>query len=404
MRNQVTVLENLLFLVHRIPFPPNKGDKIRSYHLLRWLAKSYRVFLGAFIDDGSDWRHVDDAQVMCAETCFLPLHSTRGKIRSLKGFMSGQALTLPYYFDTRMQQWVNNVVESQGIEMVLIFSSAMAQYVEHLPIATKLIDFVDVDSDKWLQYSKGKRWPSNWIYKRESQRLFEFERRIANQFDWSIFVSGDEADLFRKMVPEASKRITSVENGVNADYFSPYQDFENPYTDGESVLVFTGAMDYWANADAVIWFANEVFPKIYKDNQQARFYIVGGKPLDTVQRLNHLNGVVVTGAVKDVRPYVKHAHLSVAPMRIARGIQNKVLEAMAMAKIVVATTAAMEGIRALPQMDLMVADDPLVMVENALNGLIRKPEQVFSQRNRQIVIDHYSWDQKFEEFASVLNS
>ena len=164
-------MEELLFLAHRIPYPPNKGDKIRSWHILKHLARSYRVHLGAFVDDPGDWRYRDRIEQLCASTCLLPLHPAAAKLSSLGGLLSGTALSLSYFRDRRMQRWVNTMLERSEIQKVFVFSSPLAQYVltATSPEMRRVIDFVDVDSDKWRQYAERKRWPFSWLYRREGR-------------------------------------------------------------------------------------------------------------------------------------------------------------------------------------------------------------------------------------------
>ena len=123
-------MHSLLYLVHRIPFPPNKGDKIRSYHLLKYLSKYYRVFLGTFIDDALDWQYVDGLNSLCEQVYVQPIKGFPATIKSLKGLLVGQPLTLPYYNNFRMKNWVNDTIAKQKIDRIVVFSSAMAQYVD----------------------------------------------------------------------------------------------------------------------------------------------------------------------------------------------------------------------------------------------------------------------------------
>ncbi|VAX04937.1 FIG137776: Glycosyltransferase, partial [hydrothermal vent metagenome] len=273
-------MEDLLFLTHRIPYPPNKGDKIRSFNLLKQLVKDYRVHLGTFIDDPVDWQYVAELDKLCGQTCYEGLNPLFAKLRSTRGFLTGEALTVPYYQNARMRKWVDATLREHAIKRVLVFSSAMCQYLlqDSASHTRRVVDFVDIDSDKWQQYSESLKWPMSWLYKRESKTLLTFERRVARQFDASIFVSEAESDMFKKLAPESASRVGYIENGVDADYFSQSHNLQNPYTPEERVLVFTGAMDYWANADAVVWFAQTVFPKILQQVPDARFYIVGGRP------------------------------------------------------------------------------------------------------------------------------
>ncbi|MCA1979528.1 MAG: TIGR03087 family PEP-CTERM/XrtA system glycosyltransferase, partial [Thiobacillus sp.] len=336
--------DGLLFLAHRIPFPPNKGDKIRSFHLLRHLAKRYAVHLGAFVDDPDDWRHAEALQAHCASIRLVPLHPRRAKLASLAGLVTGEALTLPYYRSAALKTWAAQLARDGTVTRGLAFSSAMAQFMP--PLARRVLDMVDVDSDKWTQYAPTQRWPLSWIYAREGRRLAAWEARVAESFDATLLVSHDEATLLQARVPHARSRIGAFENGVDAEYFSPEGVYPNPYPEGASGIAFTGAMDYWPNIDAVIWFAERIFPAVREAVPGACFAIVGSRPADAVMQLARQPGVVVTGSVPDVRPYLAHAACAVAPLRIARGVQNKVLEAMAMGCPVVATAQAAEGIRA----------------------------------------------------------
>lgn len=349
-------MQNLLFLAHRLPYPPNKGDKIRSYHLLKFLAGRYRIYLGAFIDDPADRVHVDALRQWCADVKVVELNTRQTKLVSLRGLLTGEALTLPYYRHTRLSGWVRNVVSNSTIDVAVAFSSAMAQYVPR-DIPVRLMDMVDVDSDKWAQYAPTKPWPLSWLYRREARKLGEWESSVARDFDASFLVSSDEAAHLKRMASEAAGKIDWFENGVDAAYFQPDPAMSSPYPDSAIPIVFTGAMDYWPNIDAVDWFAREIFPKVRDAIPNAMFAIVGSNPSDAVKALDALPGVWVTGRVGDVRPYVKHAACAVAPLRLARGVQNKVLEAMAMARPVVASPQAAEGISAHTGTDLIVAEN-----------------------------------------------
>lgn len=395
-------MKEILFLAHRIPYPPNKGDKIRSFNLLRVLSKSYGVHLGAFVDDPEDWQHISKLERFCVNTRLLPLHPMRAKFRSLEGFVTGEPLTVPYYSDRRMAAWVNGLVRKGRIDSAVVFSSAMAQYLEGYQDVRRIIDFVDVDSDKWRQYAENKRWPASWVYRREAERLFIYDRRIANRFDTSVFVSEAEAAFFCGLAPETSDRVIAVENGVDTDYFCDSEPYPNPYPPGAEVVVFTGAMDYWANVDAVNWFAVEVFPEIRRTRGSAEFFVVGARPTEAVRALGRQAGVTVTGAVEDIRPFLRYAHLAVAPLRIARGIQNKVLEAMAMGKPVLASPAAMEGIAVEPELDVMTVERARDWAEQALRILGASAAPIQSEKNRAFVTRRYSWSSSLGRLAALL--
>jgi len=395
-------MEELLFLAHRIPYPPNKGDKIRSWHILKHLARSYRVHLGAFVDDPGDWRYRDRIEQLCASTCLLPLHPIASKVSSLSGLLQGTALSLSYFRDRRMQHWVNTMLERPGIQKVFVFSSPLAQYVLNTtsPEMRRVIDFVDIDSDKWRQYAEHKHWPFSWLYRREGETLLKFEQAVAREFDASIFVSAEEADLFRWLVPDAADSIGYLENGVDHDYFKPDAGYQDPYAGCREVLVFTGAMDYWANIDAVKWLAQEVFPQVRNVVQTARFAIVGARPSREVRALASDRCVMVTGSVKDIRPYLAHARVAVAPLRIARGVQNKVLEAMAMARPVVATRVAVEGIDIAGKDGLEIADDKHEFAEKLI-ALLKSPTSPLVMSSREWVCQRYDWERNLDKLQDL---
>jgi sugar transferase (PEP-CTERM/EpsH1 system associated) len=383
-------VENLLLLIHRMPYPPNKGDKIRSYHLLKHLAQHYRVHLATFIDDEDDWQHVPLVQALCASSYFGKLNPLTGKLRSLSALASSRSLSFDYYRSGEMQAWVDQTMAAHKIDRVLVFSSPMAQYAENYPAARRVVDFCDVDSDKWRQYAGQKPWPMSWLYRREADTLLAYERHVAATCDASLFVSDPEAALFRTLAPESAAKIGYFNNGVDTDYFSPERAYERPYGAGERALVFTGAMDYWPNIDAVQWFANEIFPQLYAATPALRFYIVGARPSAAVTALGQLPGVTVTGTVPDVRPYIHHAEVTVAPLRIARGIQNKVLEAMAMARPMVVSPQALEGIDALPGTELLLADGAAAFI-STLSSLVATPNAALGSAARSKVERQYSW-------------
>lgn len=380
-------MEGLLFLAHRIPFPPNKGDKIRSFHLLRHLSARYEIHLGAFVDDPDDWQYQDALEQYCASIKLIQLHPRRARLASLAGLLTGDALTLPYYRNRELARWAQELAAAGKVTRGLAFSSAMAQFMP-ASLSRRVLDMVDVDSDKWTQYAPAQRWPLAWVYAREGRKLAEWEARVARDFDATLLVSRDEAELLQTRAPAARHKIGAFENGVDADYFSPARDYPNPFAPGVQGVVFTGAMDYWPNIDAVIWFAERIFPAVRDAVPAAQFTIVGSRPGETVGALARQPGVVVTGSVPDVRPYLAHAACAVAPLRIARGVQNKVLEAMAMARPVVASAQAAEGIRAEAGRDFDLAQGE---AEFAHAVVARLKTVSAAAHARDCVLAHYDW-------------
>lgn len=394
-------MEDLLFLAHRIPYPPNKGDKLRSFHLLKFLSRRYRVHLGAFVDSPDDWRHVDTVKLLCAETYFPKLNPVFARLRSIPSLGRGESLTVRYYRDVSLARWTESIMQRYAIRRILTFSSAMAQYVMNAQGVCKVADMVDVDSVKWQRYALDKSWPLSWIYRREGRTLLEFERRVAETFNASVFVSATEARLFSNLAGVSAARVLHVSNGVDTEYFSPDAEYENPYGDARRILVFTGAMDYWPNVDAVQWFAMTVLPRIRQLWSDARLFIVGARPVADVVRLGTYPGITVTGTVPDVRPYIAYASAVVAPLRIARGIQNKVLEGMAMGRTVIASPGAAEGIDATPGLELAVAstaDDYVAAIGSVFAGTCD-----LGCRARTRAVRSYSWEMNLSKMAMLLD-
>jgi sugar transferase (PEP-CTERM/EpsH1 system associated) len=395
-------VSDLLFLAHRIPYPPNKGDKIRSWNFLRHLAERRRVHLGCFIDDPADHEHEGTLRRICGECCFVPLQPRRNRALSARGLLTGAPLTLPYYDSRKLRAWTRDVVNRLQPRQIFFFSSAMAQFDVATPYAARrVLDFVDVDSQKWSEYAQRQPWPLSWVYDREGRTLLRFERDMARRMDASLFVSPAEAGLFASLAPESAGKLHAVNNGVDTDYFSPERTYPDPFPAGARPLVFTGAMDYWPNIDAVDYFARELFPALRKAEPGVGFWIVGSNPAKGVLDLAGQPGVTVTGRVPDIRPYLAHAAAVVAPLRIARGIQNKVLEAMAMAKTVVATPQAAEGIEGEAGRHYHVATPGDAFI-SAVQQALGAPDALGSQA-RGYVLATYHWQKSLDKLDLILD-
>jgi sugar transferase (PEP-CTERM/EpsH1 system associated) len=282
----------------------------------------------------------------------------------------------------------------------------MAPFSDAAPhfVGRRVIDFVDVDSQKWADYAARTKPPRRWIYRREAALLRREEAAIAARFDCALLVSDEEAALFNALHPATAAKVGALRNGVDDRYFNPSLDFTNPYGDMAPTVVFTGMMDYWANVDAVVWFADEVFPRLRAALPELRFAVVGGRPSPEVVRLGQRAGILVTGRVADVRPYVRHATLAVAPMRIARGVQNKVLEAMAMGRAVLTTPEGATGIDALDGRDLAVAPaEPQAMAARLLALLTDEAQRsAIAARGRAVIEARYTWSRQLENLNPLI--
>ncbi len=393
-------MQDLLLISHRIPYPPDKGEKIRGLHLLKHLAKSYRVHLGCLIDSPEDVAHIDTLREWCTDVAGFTMDKRRQKIAALARFRPGRPLMLDYYRQPDLQRWVDAKLAAQRFDVVYVFSVAMMPYVQTLRQPGMVLDAQDIDSEKWSTYAETAPFPMRLVWAREGRTLLAYERQSAMACDATLFVSPQETARFAHLAPETAGRIHAVENGVDLERFSPSHTFDTPFDTPGPHLVFTGNMDYWPNADAVIWFTAEVLPGLRAARPGLRFHIVGANPGKDVTRLAG-PGVVVTGRVPDVRPYVAHADVCVAPLRIARGIQNKVLEAMAMARPVVASPQAFEGVRAVAGQDLLVADGVQPTIATILS-VLEGAHPGLAAAGRRAVEGGYAWSATLSRLDTIL--
>ncbi len=388
----------ILLLAHRLPYPPHKGEKIRVYNVLKYLAKKHQVLVACVVDDRLDLKHVASLRSLASDVVFEPIHrKLRRAYRAPVALFGNRSITAACQFTRRLQRKVDDLIERGGIDAILCTSSGMAEYVfrsrhyRRLQSVRKVMDLIDVDSFKWMQYSQRHRGLMSWIYRREAQLLASLELRIAGEFDSLLVVSEQE----RKYFPQGpdTRKLSAMSNGVDLDFFSPghsvQRSFPNP------ALVFTGVMDYWPNLDGVRWFIERIFPRVQDAVREVHFYVVGNKPPADVLRLGRRRGVVVTGFVDDVRDYLQGASACVVPLRVARGVQNKILEAMAMGRPVVTTPAAFEGLAAQPDRDLIVADGEVDFAAATI-ALLRDSEraQRIGRNARACVVNGYSWATK----------
>ncbi len=401
MECQVTS-PNLLFLTQRIPYPPMKGEKIRPLQILRYLRQSFDVHLGCLVDDPADQEHVPTVRALCASSYFATLDRARARVTCLRGLLTGAPLSVTFYHDSGLADWVRQVMRDIRPELIFVCSSNMAPYVLDLrrPEQICLVDLADVDSEKWRAYARSGSRAMRWVHAREWRRTAALEARIARECDWSTFVSAEEAALFARLLPAQADKIRAVSSGVDHLYFDPAQTFAAPFDTTRPNFVFTGTMDYPPNVDAVTWFAQAILPLIRQTAPAAQFHIVGNGPAASVKALAAIPGVFVTGRVPDVRPYIAHASAGVAPMRVARGIQNKVLEAMAMARPVVVTPDALEGIGAIPGEEVLLADTAEGFAAACLQAL--QALGLGAAARRRVLAD-YIWAERLRGFDALLH-
>jgi sugar transferase (PEP-CTERM/EpsH1 system associated) len=388
----------ILYLAQRVPYPPDRGDKIRTYHEVRHLARHHEVVVACLADGHADLANVAPLSQFVSSVDAVPLSRRRARWRALRALVTGSPLTVAYFNERELHDRVEARMAKGGFDAILLYSSGMAQFVAKYSHVPRIMQFGDMDSLKWQQYAARSFPPMSWVYRREYRRLLDYERHIAGTFSHSLLCTPRELRDFQRLIPGAP--ASCVSNGVDLDYFQPWDVPKKPHS-----LVFTGVMDYFPNVEGIVWFCRDVLPLIRQEVVDVTLTICGSRPNAAVRALEKLPGVTVTGRVPDVRPAMAEAGVCVVPLRIARGIQNKLLEALAMGLPTVTTTSAFEGVEAVRDADLFVADEPADFAA-AVVRLLRDRElrTQMGQAARACVEANYRWEDQLARLDQVLSA
>lgn len=386
-------MAEILFLAHRIPFPPDRGDKIRSHHLLKALAKLAPVHVATFADDEDDDRFEADLANTAASYRLVP-RSKSLPLAGIEALVRAKPVSLTAFHDRRLEQYVRDVLAERDIDVIVVFSGQMAQYVPTDFAGRVVSDLVDVDSAKFEAYAAKGGGPRSWIDRREGRLLRAEEARIARNSAVTLLVSDAEAQVLRSRLPDPSLPVHAMANGIDSDAYDPDEAVPEPRMLGQGGprLIFTGQMDYAPNIEAARRAIERIMPMVRDACPTASLHIVGRNPPPAFKALSGRNGVEVWGRVEDIRPWLAAADMALVPLEIARGVQNKVLEAMAMRLPVVLSRQAATGIDAADGRDFLVADsDP--MLAAAVVSLANDPAraQAMGQAARSWIVAHASW-------------
>jgi sugar transferase (PEP-CTERM/EpsH1 system associated) len=387
----------IVFLCQRVPYPPDRGDRITTWHFLQHLlARGAEVRVGCFQEEERDREAKAFLAGRCAAIAAPRLHRGRRKLASLRGLLTGEALTLPFFRHAALTAAVRDWCREPP-DLIYVYSSSMAQYALDVPARAKVMQFAELDSDKWRQFAAASGPPGRWIYAREARRLLAFERQVARAFSLSLVVSEVERELFLHCIPDVTPAV--LQNGVDVAHFTSAGDAErHPHT-----AVFTGVMDYEPNVDGVTWFAERCWPALRARFPDARLLIVGSKPVPKVQALAQRPGIAVTGRVPATPPWFDQAAVAIAPLRLARGVQNKVLEAMSMALPVVSSPQAAQGLGGVPPGTLQVADGAAATIDHVA-ALFADPAhaRAMGQAAAAWVREHWRWERMYERLDALL--
>ena len=387
----------MLFLTHRVPYPPDKGDRIRSFHILRYLSERTTVHLATLADEPVPATTLAALQRFCPRVAVVPLGGAGRWGRALGALVLGRTITEGAFNVPAFRQVIRAWTRDTAYHSVLVSASSLVPYLRmpELQEVRAIVDLVDVDSQKWLDYASVSRGPRTWLYRTEARRLRLLEQQLPTWAHAVTLVSEAETQIYREFC--APGPVHTISNGVDLDYFQPCP------VENEQGCVFVGALDYRPNVDGICWFCNEIWPEIHRQRPSLVLRLVGRNPVPAVSRLAEIPGVEVVGQVPDVRPYVNQAAVAIAPLRIARGVQNKVLESLAMGKATAVSLPSLAGLQAQPNKHLLLATSHAEWIESVLR-LLDDPalRSRLGRLGRQYVEENHRWDRCLEQFGHLI--
>jgi sugar transferase (PEP-CTERM/EpsH1 system associated) len=340
----------IFFVCQRVPFPPDRGDKIVTYHEVCHLSKTHEVHVFCLADGTDDLANVPPLSDHAASVTAVPVSGWRSRVRSLRALVTGGPLSVAAFDEAALHEAIIRKYDAARPDLIIVFSCNVAQYAEHFAGVPRIMQFHDLDSLKWAQYAERTGIPLKWIFRIEAQRLLAYEGSIARRFSHALVCTAAERGDFDRLFPGIA--VSLVGNGVDLGHFQ-----SSGAKKRAGSIVFTGVMDYFPNVDAAVWFCDEILPAVQAQIPEASLTVCGNRPTAAVWRLAKRRGVSVTGWVPDTRPYLDAAEVFVAPLRVARGVQNKLLEALAMGLPCVASTAAWRGTVVPKGAGILVSDD-----------------------------------------------
>ncbi|TWT54680.1 Glycosyl transferases group 1 [Rubripirellula amarantea] len=390
-------------LTHRFPYPPNRGDRIRSYNLLRLLSQYHRITLCCPTDEPVSQSQLDHVNAFCERSVVAPLSKVGRLTHAIRSYANGKSLSEGMFFSSSLQRQVKSLHAQTPFQTALVYCSSMFPYVDQPSFrdTRKIVDVVDVDSRKWKQMSQQSTRLKRWIYGCEAERVQRLEQRIADRADGIALVSDLEASLFERTVCVAKSPL-GISNGVDSDFFYPHDAVHRPNANRKvTKLVFTGVLDYHPNVEGLVWFCRDLLPQL-RQSKPIELEIVGRRACGKVKDLALLPGVNLVGEVEDVRPYLHNADIAISPLKLARGIQNKVLEAMAARLPVVLTTESAEGIDATTGVDFQIADS----VEQWRHAILKLSDDAelrtsMGRSASKLVSQQYSWNARLNKFLTL---
>jgi polysaccharide biosynthesis protein PslH len=386
----------VLFVCHRFPYPPIRGGKIRPFNIIRHLGGYARVTVASLVRSEEERRAGEGLAAHCERFIAEPIGALAANLRMVARLPTPVPSSFGYFHSPRLAARIRAELDGGGYDLVFVHCSSVAPYVAgHAGIA-KVLDYGDMDSEKWAMYAEERPFPLSAGFRLESVKLRRVERELAGRFDLCTCTTRAELESLEQL--GTARRTGWFPNGVDTEFFRPADTPHDP-----DLVCFSGRMDYFPNQQAVERFVANVLPLIRARRPAARFVVVGAEPPPAIRRLAEQPGITVTGTVKDVRPHVQQAAVSVAPLDVARGTQNKILESMAMGVPVVCTALAARGVDADPGLHLLTADTP-ADIAAAVLGLLENPAEraALAARGRERVLSHHSWAGSLRKLDGLL--
>lgn len=388
---------NILYVCHRFPFPPKRGGKIRPFNMIRHLtAKGHKLTVCSLARAPEE---ADEGRGIAPYCAAFEIGMVKNPIQAARMVARLPLLTpssMGFFYSPELKGKVDHLLATQKWDLIFVHCSSVAQYVEHVTDVPKILDYGDMDSQKWLEYANYKPFPLSLGYRLEGAKMLAAEKRLAKKFDMGTATTRAEWETLDGY--KTGLKTDWFPNGVDAGFFSPDGSPYDPDT-----ISFIGRMDYYPNQECMFRFCEQIWPLLKAERPQMKLLIVGADPTPAVRKLGELDGVTVTGSVPDVRPYVRSSALMVAPLNIARGTQNKILEAMAMGVPVVTSTIAAGGVDAQSEKHFLVADTPEAYARQILRITSNPVErQRLAEAGRARMLSHHAWPRSMERLDGII--
>lgn len=387
----------ILYICHRFPFPPKRGGKIRPFNMIRHFStQGHKVTVCSLSRSPAEAKEGEGIRNHCEHFEMASVSNSIQAMRMVARLPVVTPSSMGFFYSPDLQQRIDKLLSAEKFDLIFVHCSSVAQYVENVRGIPKILDFGDMDSQKWLEYANYKPFPLSLGYRLEGKKMEAAEKRLAKKFDMCTATTRAEWETLRSY--RTALKTDWFPNGVDAEYFKPDGEGYDPDT-----LSFIGRMDYYPNQECMFDFCRNTLPLIQARRPQAKLLIVGADPSPAIKKLEELPGVTVTGSVPDVRPFILRSAAMVAPLNIARGTQNKILEAMAMGVPVVTSPAGAGGVDAENEAHFLVGDNPNAYADACLR-IMSAPEERsrLSLSGRERMLTHHDWQASMRRLETIV--